>query len=470
MFRDGCSGGSRAARYNIFLMRRLLFAPLLFVAACAPKTIPPAPATTAPNFPDFIQPSIPAVYASSPVAASQSRAWTLLQAGDLKSAEREFSLALRVVPAFGPAEDGLGYVGLAGKDAKSALPHFDRALAREPADVSALVGRGQALIALDRPNEALASFRSALAIDGSLSDIRQRVEVMTFRGLEADIATARAAARSGRADEAIQAYTTAIRSSPESPFLYRELAAVERQKGDTAAALDHYRKAASLDPTDARTLAQIGELLDASGDLAAADTAYSDSLQIEANPDVEARLDDLRMRTALAKLPAEYRAIDQAVQVTRADLAALIGIRLAPLLTGERSRDAALITDVRSSWAAAWIMAVARAGVMEPFANHQFQPRAVVRRSDLAQAAARLLSRISAQPGQRAAWEGARLKFSDLAASHLAYPAASAAVAAGVMKTAPGDAFQPSRPVTGAEAVESVDKLASIAGVQPSRR
>src|SRR5579864_418010 len=233
MFRDGCSGGSRAARYNIFLMRRLLFALLLFVAACAPKTIPPPPAT-APNFPDFIQPSIPPVYAGSPVAASQSRAWTLLQAGDLKSAEREFSLALRVVPAFGPAEDGLGYVGLAGKDAKSALPHFDRALAREPADVSALVGRGQALIALDRPNEALASFRSALAIDGSLSEIRQRVEVMTFRGLEADIASARAAARSGRADEAIQAYTTAIRSSPESPFLYRELAAVERQKGDTA--------------------------------------------------------------------------------------------------------------------------------------------------------------------------------------------------------------------------------------------
>ena len=84
-------------------------------------------------------------------------------------------------------------------------------------------------------------------------------------------------------------------------------------------------------------------------------------------------------------------------------------------------------------------MSVARAGVMEPFANHAFQPRTVVRRTDLAQAAARLLARIAAQnPARAKAWDAARLKFSDLSPSHLAYPAASVAVASGVMKTAAG--------------------------------
>src|SRR3954462_1145245 len=148
-------------------------------------------------------------------------------------------------------------------------------------------------------------------------------------------------------------------------------------------------------------------------------------------------MEDLRARAALAKLPAEYRAIDQAPQITRADLAALIGIRLNRLLSNGRRADAALLTDVRNHWAATWIMSVARAGVMEPFANHAFQPRAIVRRTDLAQAAARLLARI---PGQNAArvkaWDAARLKFSDLSPSHLAYPAASVAVASGVMNTA----------------------------------
>ncbi len=450
-------------------MRRLLFASLVLASACAPKTIP-VPTVTAPTFPDFIEPSLPPEFRGSPVASTQQRGWTFLQAGDLKSAEREFGLALKAVPAFAPAEDGLGYVGLAGKDAKAALPHFDRALDRNANDLSALVGRGQALVALNRPGEALAAFRSALALDGSLADIRQRVDVMTFRGLEQDIASARAAARAGRADEAVQAYMTAIASSPDSPFLYRELAAVERQKGDGEAALQYYRKAASLDPSDARTFEQIGELLEASGDLDGAAKAYSDSLAVEASADVEKRLEAVRARSALASLPAEYRAIDQAPQITRADLAALIGIRLAPLLTRLPSSDAALMTDVRGSWAATWIMAVASAGVMEPFANHQFQPQTVVRRTELAQAGARLLRRIAAQrPGQRQPWEGVQRRFADLAPSHLAYPDASMVVTAGVMKTSPGESFQPSRPVSGAEAIEAIDRVASLAGLRSTR-
>ena len=441
----------------------LMVAALL--TACAPKVVP-LPTVTTPRYPDFIQPAIPAAFTGSPVETTQARGWTYLQAGDLRSAEREFSLALKTVPAFSPAEDGLGWVALANKDAKSALAHFDRGLERQDADVSALVGRGQALLALSRTDEALAAFRSALAADPSLADIRRQVDVLSFRGVEQNVEKARQAARAGKTDDAIQAYTQAITSSPDSPFLYRELAAVERQKGDVGAALEHFRKAVSLDPNDARTVEQIGELLEQSGDVEGAAKAYGDSLALEPNPAVEQRLEQIRARIALARLPAEYRAIDQAPQITRADLAALIGIRLAPLLDGPRSRDAALITDVRNHWAATWIVAVARAGVMEPYANHAFQPRSLVRRVDLAQAVARLLAKIAARhPDQRPPWENARLKFSDLAAGHLAYPAASAAVAAGVMKTAAGDAFQPSRPVSGAEAIEAIDALRTLAGL-----
>src|SRR5262249_22825585 len=154
-------------------------------------------------------------------------------------------------------------------------------------------------------------------------------------------------------------YTAAIAGSPDSPFLYRELAAVERQKGNASAALEHYRKAVALDPSDAHSYEQIGELLEQASDFDAAEKAYGDSLAIEPNAAVEKRVDGVRAKLAFAKMPAEYRAIDQAAQVTRADLAALIGVRLAPLLVGPRSQDAALITDVRNNWAATWIVAVA---------------------------------------------------------------------------------------------------------------
>jgi len=448
-------------------MRRLLVAAIVCVSACAPKVVP-APVVTDEKFPQYRQPAIPAALASTPAALSTSRGWAFFQSGDLRTAEREFAVALKAAPTFYPAEASLGFLELARKDAKAALPHFDRALELDTdrADVSTLVGRGESLLALGREEDALTAFEAAIAADPSRTELAQRVEVLKFRGAEQRLARARDAAKAGRLDEAVQAYTSAIAASPDSPFLYREIAGVERQKGNADAALADFRKADELDPSDAKSQAQIGELLESAGDLEGAERAYAAALAIEPNADVEKRVEGVRSRMSFARMPAEYRAIDQAAQITRADLAALIGIRLGGLLQGgPRSTDAALITDVRNNWAATWIMSVARAGVMDPFANHAFQPRTVVRRIDLAQAAARLLGRMAAQNPRRAgAWEAARLRFSDLAPSHVAYPAASIAVAAGVMKTADNNAFQPSKPVTGQEAIEVITKIESLAG------
>jgi len=88
-----------------------------------------------------------------------------------------------------------------------------------------------------------------------------------------------------------------------------------------------------------------------------------------------------------------------------------------------------------------------------------------VHRVDLAQAVDRLLTRIKADDPQRlAAWSSARVKFPDLAPSHLAYPAALISVAAGVMSVAPDGSFQPSKIVTGEEAEAAIARVAAIAG------
>jgi tetratricopeptide (TPR) repeat protein len=450
----------RASRWIVLLLLAAT------AAACSRKTVVTVPTVTTPKFPDFVRPSVPPSFANTAAAVGEERGWAFLQAGDLKSAEREFAGVLRLTPSFYPAEASLGYVELARQDPKAALPRFDRALEGRRNDVGALIGRGQTLLALDRSAEALSAFEAAVAADPSLTDLARRVEVMRFRGAEQTVERARQAARDGRLDDALQAYRTAITNSPDSPFLYRECAAVELRKGQTEEALASFRKAVSLDPSDATSHAQIGEILDSRNDFEGAELAYSTALANGAPAAVNARLEALRARVALARLPAEYRAIDQAAQITRADLAALIGIRLAPLLESVRRSDAALMTDVRAHWAAPWIFAVARAGVMEPFDNHAFQPRSVVRRIDLAQAVARLLPQAGIKtPAQVRTWESARLRFTDLQTSHLAYPAASAAVASGVMKTAGDNAFQPSRPVTGAEAIEAIGRLESLAGL-----
>src|SRR5438093_12050546 len=148
-------------------MRRFVLAAAVVISACAPKVVPP-PVVPAPKFPEFIQPTVPPALASTRAAVIQSRGWALLQAGDFRTAEREFSAALKAVPAFYPAEVSLGYLELARNDAKAALPHFDRALElTQQSDLSMLLGRGQALLALNREREAASAFEAALAIDPS---------------------------------------------------------------------------------------------------------------------------------------------------------------------------------------------------------------------------------------------------------------------------------------------------------------
>jgi tetratricopeptide (TPR) repeat protein len=455
-------------------LRALIVCGILAAAAgCAPKLVP-LPTVTTPAFPEYLQPTVPPQLASSRAMESQQRAWTFLQAGDVKNAEREAGAALKADPDFYPAEAVAGYAELAQKNARTAVSRFDRALEHQKDYVPALVGKGQSLIALNRDADAIEAFQAALAIDPSLTDVARQVEVFRFRGLERDLAAARQAARAGRNDEAQRLFRAAIAASPDSAFLYRELAAVERQQGNTGGALEHLRKAADLDPSDAASVAQIAEILDAQGDLPGALEAYDRSLTIEANEAVEAKRDALRARADFAKMPAEYRAIGDQPQLTRGDLAALIGVRLAPLVQG-RSRDTGVITDIRTFWGEPWVLAVVRAGVMEPLPNHTFQPQAAVRRVEFAQVINRLLARVAAiAPARANAWRDARGRFNDLAPGHIAYPAASAAVASGVLTTAGDGNFEPSRIVTGAEAIESITRLQALATTdtraRPARR
>ena len=244
---------------------------LVVVAACAPKA-PPA-VVGAPKHPDFMFPVVPPEAAPAQ-AARIDRGWTYLQLDDYRNAEREFAAALKQQPSFHPAETAMAYVSLARGNEKDAATRFERALQAEPAYVPALIGRGQALLELDRDGDALASFEAALAKDPSLTDLRSRVDVLRFRAMQDMLARAKAAADARRWDEATAIYQQAIAASPDSAFLYRDLATVEQQAGQTADALEHYRKAVELDATDARSLAAIGAILEEQGDALGALAAY----------------------------------------------------------------------------------------------------------------------------------------------------------------------------------------------------
>jgi tetratricopeptide (TPR) repeat protein len=432
------------------------------IAGCATRTplMPPEPA--APRHPDFHYPAVP--QGADEIQATRiERGWRYLQSDNARSAEREFEAALKLQPSFYPAETGLGYVELAERDAKDAVARFDRALQAEASYTPALVGRGQALLELGRDGEALVSFEAAVKADASLNALQSRIEVLRFRALQDNLARAKAASDAGRFAEARNAYLQATAASPDSAFLYRDLAIVERKAGETAAALEHFRRALALDPADARSLAQIGSILEEQGDASGALDAYEKARAIDPNEVPTDRIAKLRDAASLARLPEEYRAIASTTAATRADVAALVAVRLESLLTRTRPRQN-VVTDIRGHWAQPWILSAVRAGVMDTQPNYTFQPGARVRRGDVAQTVSRLLALVAlARPGAASAWQNARVTVADVAPGHLHYPAVSQAVASGVMPLDSAGAFQLLRPVTGAELVEIVSRLEALA-------
>ncbi|HUP40291.1 MAG TPA: tetratricopeptide repeat protein [Vicinamibacterales bacterium] len=428
---------------------------LVFVTGCAPKVAPPV--ATAPKYPDYIFPTLAEPDArQAELLREHDAAWRWFQAGDLSRAEAGFAAILKRVPQFYPSEAALGYLELARKNFELAASRFERALQANPEYVPALVGRGETMLALSRESEALTSFETAVKMDPQLQTIARRVEVLRARAQQENVAAARQAVQANRLDEAARLYERAIAASPESAFLVRDLADVEAKQGKTDEALARYRRAIEMDPSDAASHIRVGEILDASGDLEGAHRMFTEANTLEPSPDLRRRLAAIDARLAYLKLPAEYRAIPEAASITRGDLAALIGLRLQPLLQ-RAPAQAILITDARNHWASEWIIATAQAGVMEAYENHTFQPLNIVRRSDLAQSVAHMLKIIAAgRPQLLKDWQGRMQKMSDVGVSNLQYADASLSVAAGIIPLVDGNAFQLSRPVSGAEAIEAI--------------
>ncbi len=433
---------------------------LTIAAGCATRLAPPPlPATL--RYPEFVFPVVPAALRQLPAAQRIDRGWRYLQNDDLRNAEREFAAAVARSPELYPARAGEGYVAMARRDHDLALLTFDAALRDAASYVPALVGRGQALLELKRDADAIAAFEAALAADPSLTTLGRRIEVLRFRNVQEMIEGARTAAAAGRLEDARVAYGRAIAASPESPFLHRERGTVERKLGDVDAALAAFRRASELDPSDAASLTDIGTLLEERQDYEGAEAAYRKAAAIEPRAALRDRIAALTEKAREARLPAEFHAIPSASPITRGELAALIGVRFENLLRSAPAQDV-VITDTGNHWATAWIMPVARARVIETFENHMFQPRTRVRRGDLASAAARLVTLMAADRPSLRERLAQRPAIADMSAAHLSYPAVAVAVGSGVMPLLEGDRFQVSRAVSGAEAIDVIERLRAL--------
>jgi tetratricopeptide (TPR) repeat protein len=426
-------------------------------AACAPRTPPVTPGAST-----WRQPALPEDVWTADVASRYAEAWSAIRRGDARSGERTLTELTRTVRGFFPGDASLGEVALARRDYRAAAVSFAAALSASPRYLPALVGAVDAALGSGDDGAALTALQALLAVDPARADARSRLDAVRLRVSQSELAVAERFRAAGQWDDAERHLAAALAATPESAPALRALAAVQLARGDLDHAETRAREAVALDGQDAASFALLGDILEARGQYQDAASAYARAVAIDPRPAWQERRVRLQERAEAASLPENYRRIESAASVTRAQVAAVLGVRLRVLLAKMPLRVADVVTDVRGHWAQPWILPVVRAGWIEPRPNHTFDPGASVRRADLALIVAAVLDSASGNTrrgGLDAAFASARTTFADLPSGHVAFRAASVAVSAGIMTVDAGNRFQPAGDVSGVELLAVVARL-----------
>ena len=439
------------------MVKRIAAVTLALLGAWSCATVP----TSEPAY--FVEPLPPEVTTvlrlDDRIAAKD--AWDALEAGRPEAAKRP----LLKMDASNPVrESGLAYAELLSGDLAVAQARFRASLAAHPEMIPSRIGLAQVYEARRERAKAFNEYREVLKLRPDHRWAGPRFASLRDELVEGSMAAARKALASGDREAAKRGFLEALFYVPDRTEAHVELARLYREDKDAAAALLHFRAAMEGRMEDEKVLREYADLLAEAGDL-------GQSLEIlerlaAAKPKDEAvtkRVEELKSKLGVYEVPSQYAGIPETATVTREDLAALIGVRFGDLLDAGGRRSEILV-DIATSWAQRFIVQVASLEIMRVAENHTFQPRRIINRAELADAAVRLIGALQAGGAKFVPLvEARRIQIADVSEDNLYYPAIARAVAYQVMSLTPERSFEPDRTVSGAEAIRVLDIILGLA-------
>jgi tetratricopeptide (TPR) repeat protein len=277
-------------------------------------------------------------------------------------------------------------------------------------------------------------------------------------------AAAREAYAAGNRETAKREFLKVLNYAPDTPAIHLELARLFRQEKNMPSALLHYKSAVEGQKADKALLREYADALTEGGDLGR-------SLEIlerlaAAEPKDAAigkRVEEIKSKLGVYELPSQYDGIPALEAITREDLAALIGVKFGDFLEAPGARTEILV-DIATSWAQRFIVKVASLEIMTASVNHTFQPRRIINRADLADAAVRLIAVLQKRGARFVPLvETRRIQIADVSPDNYYFAAITKALAYQVMTLTPERSFEPERTVSGEEAIRVMDIILGLA-------
>jgi tetratricopeptide (TPR) repeat protein len=429
----------------------------IYAGGCAPtRSYTPAPVPgwsyAAGQF------STPPASLSPQEQATFEQGWQALIEGNLETAARLLEGLGRDHRDDPSLDAALGYLELRMGNRQTADNRFVVALKKEPKMAAAQVG--WFITALAAGDEEAAFHRLRLLSrdhpDNPL--VAEYLPTLQLKVAETKLQRARSLRQQKQYREAAEVYRQALEIAPEASGLHIEVAKVELEAGEPRPAAEHAAQAIALEPRNVEAYRLRGDALRAMGDLELALEAYRQAML--RSPE-DGSLAGLYQQTKRAfereSLPSQFFSIAESPKLSREQLSALLFVKLRPAFDGAPRRADVIATDIGDSWAHQFIREVVSAGILDVYPNHTFQPRAFVRRAELAVGLASAMNTLA--PGETPK-ESPRVSIADVPPNNLNYRPVALAVFLGLLPTDASGRFNPQRFVSGREGVAAVDSLA----------
>ena len=198
------------------------------------------------------------------------------QAGDLNTAIKHYSEALRIEPEYIPGHINMGVALVEQDKLDRAIIHFAEVLRHKPDQFEVRFNLGTILAKQGKFPQAIPHLIEALKIKPDSYEVHHALGAIFFQ--------------QGRLKEGIEQYTEVLRIQPYSSKVRDELAVAHNRFGIELArqakldeAITHFTKALEVKPDLADAHSNLGRALSLQGDIDQALTHYSKALQLDPN-------------------------------------------------------------------------------------------------------------------------------------------------------------------------------------------
>lgn len=439
------------------MVKRIAVVGLALWGAWSCATLPPAP-------PAFYVEDLPAqattrLRLDDRIAAED--AWDALKSGRPEQA-RKYLMKLGTASPI--REAGLAYVDLFSSNLPAAEARFKSSVAATPSMIPSYVGLAQIYESRRERDKAFDQYRQILILDPANRWALPRFEALRGELVKDSAAAARTALAAGNRETAKREFLQVLSYAPDSADAHLELARIYRQEKNKTEALAHFNAAMESGTADKAVLREYAEFLAESGELGQSlDVLEKLAAAAPKDPSIGKRVEELKAKLGVYEIPSQYDAIPALESVTREDLAALIGVKFEKDLAAAGGRTEILV-DIATSWAQRFIVTIASLEIIRASVNHTFQPRRIINRAELADAAVRLIG-VLQERGARFVplVEERRIQIADVAPDNPYNPSITKAVAFEIMTLTPDRKFEPERTVSGEEAIRVLDIIQKLA-------